>query len=55
MANVEKLVDSIQDALKNNAADSEIVKNIYRNIDSYVNKIYELTKEEEAIVLGKEI
>lgn len=55
LANVEKLVDSIQDALKNNVADSEIVKNIYRNIDSYVNKIYELTKEEEAIVLGKEV
>ena len=54
LARVEELVDNIQKELKTHDAESDIVQNIYSELDALVNKIYGLTEKECAIVTSKE-
>lgn len=54
LSRVEELVDDIQKEMKTHDADSEVVQNIYFELDSFVNKIYGLTENECAIVTRKE-
>lgn len=51
---VEELVDNIQKELKTHEAESEIVQNIYSELDSLVNQIYGLNEKECAMVINKE-
>lgn len=54
LSKVEELVDKIQSEIKTHDADSEIVHDIYFELDCLVNKIYGLTEKECAIVTNKE-
>lgn len=54
LSKVEELVDKIQSEIKTHDADSEIVYDIYFELDCLVNKIYGLTEKECAIVTNKE-
>ena len=54
IARVEELVDNIQDKRKTHDAESEIVQNIYSELDSLINLVYGLTDKECIMVMNKE-